>query len=337
MNNRDVSIDILRSIALIGMIISHCEPHWTIMQFREFDVPLIIFLSGVSYRLSANKHGGNVKYLPYCWKRFKRLVFPTWVFLLLYYAVLYIGTSITGNLNVNWDEIIHNFTLTTGWYVWIIRVFLIIAFVAPFFCKLTTRLSLRWFWLFFVSVLFLYEFIAKLFDNSAYYYLTMCIPYMMLFSYGIISERMSKRNLLSVACISLIVFIVFAVYYFVSTREFQPTQICKYPPQLYYTSYALVITSLLWAYRKQILRGLDAIKLSKTMSFIGSHTLWIYFWHVIVLLIIGQRISNYVVLITVVLLVAIIIDWIQVRFINLLIMRVNNERINKNLSIIFLG
>lgn len=55
MTNRDNSIDILRSIALIGMIISHCEPHWTIMQFREFDVSLIVFLSGVSYMLSAKR------------------------------------------------------------------------------------------------------------------------------------------------------------------------------------------------------------------------------------------------------------------------------------------
>lgn len=87
MNSRDKSIDILRAIALIGMIISHCEPHWSIIQFREFDVPLIVLLSGGSYRFSVKRSGDEVRYLPYCWKHFKRLVFPTWAFLLVYYTV----------------------------------------------------------------------------------------------------------------------------------------------------------------------------------------------------------------------------------------------------------
>lgn len=336
MNIRDNSIDILRSIALTGMIISHCNPHWTIMQLREFDVPLIVFLSGVSYMLSAQKYG-NVEYLPYCWKRFKRLVLPTWAFLLVYYAVLYTGTSITGNLNVNWDEIFHNFTLTTGWYVWIIRVFLIIAFVAPFLYKLTTRFTNQQFWLFFIVILVAYEFVAKLSDNNVYYYLTMCIPYMMLFSYGVVSKRMTKRNLLLVACFSIVVFGLTAIYYYATTGTFQPTQICKYPPQIYYTSYAIAVTTALWIYRKNIERCCDALGLSNILSFIGSHTLWIYFWHIIILLVISTRLSNSIVLFSIVFIGAVVIDWLQVRFIDWLMCRTNNERVKKNITIIFLG
>ena len=337
MENRDNSIDILRSIALIGMIISHCEPHWTIMQLREFDVPLIVFLSGVSYMLSTKRHGGEVKYLPYCWKRFKRLVFPTWVFLLIYYAVLYTGTSITGNLNVRWDEILHNFTLTTGWYVWIIRVFLIIAIVAPFLYKLSKRSSNWTFWLLFTGVLIAYEFVANLSGSDVYYYLTMCIPYMMIFSYGAFSDRMTQRKLLIVACFSIVIFVLAAVYYYVETGAFQPTQIRKYPPQIYYTSYAIAITTILWMFRKDITKLCDALRISTIMTFIGSHTLWIYFWHVIILLIVSARISNSIILFAVVFLLAVILDWFQVRFINRLISWANNENIKKNLSIVFLG
>lgn len=337
MTNRDNSIDILRSIALIGMIISHCEPHWIIMQFREYDVSLIVFLSGVSYMLSAKRYGGEVQYLPYCWKRFKRLVFPTWVFLLIYYAVLYTGTSITGNLNVKWVEILHNFTLTTGWYVWIIRVFLIIALVAPFLYKLSIRTSNRYFWWLFTGVLIAYEFVAKLSRCDAYYYLTMCIPYMMIFSYGAISDRMSKRNLLIVAIVSFVIFVLAAIYYYVVTGAFQPTQIRKYPPQLYYTSYAIAVTTILWMYRKGITQLCDSLRISNLFSFIGSHTLWIYFWHVIVLLVIGARISNPVLLFVTVFLIAVIIDYLQVRIIEFIFSKVNNEKVKNNLSIIFLG
>lgn len=51
---RDKSIDVLRAIALTGMIIIHISPTigW-ISEIRSFDVPLMVFLSGVSYTLSS--------------------------------------------------------------------------------------------------------------------------------------------------------------------------------------------------------------------------------------------------------------------------------------------
>lgn len=48
LKKRDRSIDLLRFIALTGIVIVYIHPSefWT--QLRNFDVPLMVFLSGVS-------------------------------------------------------------------------------------------------------------------------------------------------------------------------------------------------------------------------------------------------------------------------------------------------
>ena len=334
--SRDSSIDILRSFALIGMIVAHCNPSPLIMQLRGFDVPLIVFLSGVSYLMSASK-GSQVRYLSYCWKRVKRLVFPAWIFLCVYYTILFTGLGITGNLSINWDEVLHNFTFTTGWYVWIIRVFLLIALVAPPVYFVTKRMSVTTFMLLFLLLLIGYEFVAKINTSDWYYYLTMTIPYILMFAFGTMNDKMNKKHYFIIALVSMAIFICYTLYYIKTTGEFQTTQICKYPPLLYYTSYAIAITSLLWIFRNPIKNTCGIIRLERILSFIGSHTLWIYFWHIIYLLIIGNRIGNSFILFCCVLILAVLTDYLQVLIIKWLVKKYDNAKFDKNMTILFLG
>ena len=120
---RDKSIDVLRAIALTGMIIIHISPTigW-IREIRNFDVPLMVFLSGVSFTLSTG--GGKISYSSYVYKRFQRLILPTWVFLVLYY-VLFIAINHAIGIKGILGAAIPHFTLMTGWYVWIMRLFFI--------------------------------------------------------------------------------------------------------------------------------------------------------------------------------------------------------------------
>lgn len=46
---RDDSIDILRFIAVSGIILVHISPTPFWVQLRNFDVPLMVLLSSVSY------------------------------------------------------------------------------------------------------------------------------------------------------------------------------------------------------------------------------------------------------------------------------------------------
>ena len=64
---------------------------------------------------------------------------------------------------------------------------------------------------------------------------------------------------------------------FVGTQEF------KYPPRLYYMAFAFAVIILLWLTRDGITSFFKRIKLSQCFAWIGSHTIWIYFWHIIAL------------------------------------------------------
>ena len=148
--HRDLSIDLLRFIALTGIIIAHIQPAPFWMQLRNFDVPLMLFLSGVSYRIS----GGNKQgYWSYALKRFMRLVLPVWVFLTVYFALY---GFMKGKLFPT-KTIISYYSLMTSWFVWIIRVFFVIALVSPLISPVLDRIGKRRFMWYISAFLLLFE------------------------------------------------------------------------------------------------------------------------------------------------------------------------------------
>lgn len=52
MKNRDNSYDVLRWIALTGIILVHSKPTVFWEQIRNFDVPLMVLVSAVCFKLS---------------------------------------------------------------------------------------------------------------------------------------------------------------------------------------------------------------------------------------------------------------------------------------------
>ncbi len=64
---RDVTIDILRVCGLLLIMLAHVNPPNLIFQIRTFDVPMMVFVSGVSYFLSKK---ADVSYFSYAFSRF---------------------------------------------------------------------------------------------------------------------------------------------------------------------------------------------------------------------------------------------------------------------------
>ena len=119
-------LDLLRFIGLSMIILAHSSPGYVIFQLRNFDVPLMVLLSGAVFSLSYKEEN----YFAYVWKRFKRLVLPVWIFLTVYFSAIYI----TGyQLNtLSYDVMFNTYALLSGiGYVWVIRVFLLMALIAP--------------------------------------------------------------------------------------------------------------------------------------------------------------------------------------------------------------
>lgn len=145
---RDLYIDFLRFIGISLIILAHVEAPSGITQFRSFDVPLMVFVSGLSF---STKGGGFWKYV---WKRVKRLCIPVYLFLTILFTAV-IGAGIVGLKNPwGWDQIAGTYLLLNEpsiGYVWIIRVFLMMSIIAPPLYPLVAKMNMHKF----ILVLFL--------------------------------------------------------------------------------------------------------------------------------------------------------------------------------------
>ncbi len=190
-NNRDTSIDILRFIALSGIILVHVGPGRFLSQLRSFDVPLMVFLSGISYYLSSQK-GNTLSYMGYCMKRFKRLILPVWIFLVIYFLLYTIATKELPSFN----QVASYFTLTTDWYVWIIRVFFIVALFAPLVASAFHRINTRQFYAIVISAFVLFECLVHYgnFTSYASTLLLINIPYIFVFALGYKAIGLSRKQ-----------------------------------------------------------------------------------------------------------------------------------------------
>lgn len=130
---RDPSIDILRFIAITGIIMAHSKPGALLTQLRGFDVILMVFLSAVCVN---GKKMATVNLLDYFCKRGVRLILPVWIFLIFYYAGIYLVYYLPAT-----KEIIASFVFLSDRYVWIIRILLLLALATPLLCRLSDSLS----------------------------------------------------------------------------------------------------------------------------------------------------------------------------------------------------
>lgn len=120
---RDENIDFLKTIGILAIILAHVSPTPAIFELRNFDVVMMIFASGMAFSLNNTEISTMKKYLEYLKSRFVRLVIPTWVFITVYF-ILFLTKKIATYMGA--------YSLLGGFgYVWIFRVFLMMAIIAP--------------------------------------------------------------------------------------------------------------------------------------------------------------------------------------------------------------
>ena len=328
--NRDLSIDILRAIALLGIMLVHVKPWLWLEQLRDFDVPLMVFLSAMVYKPVTCD---GVGYWLYCKKRFIRLIVPTWIFLI----ILVLLSIVTGK-PIRPQTMLELFTLQTQWYVWIIRVLFLLAIVAPLTLPIVDKkFSVSRFFAIGALTLFALELLPHSPDNLPLYYLMEFIPFFLFYAFGYEVYHFSKTELVGLSLIMGIVYICYAIYYFREIGQMVTTQVDKYPPHLYYTSYSFAAISLLWLIREKLVYVCNTMRLMSIIRFIGAHTLWIYLWHIAILHIMFHITDNFLVKFIIVGGGACIVTLIQCKIVDLLIRKTQNETIKKNLSLLFLG
>lgn len=326
---RDLSIDVLRWIALTGIILAHISPTPFWSQLRSFDVPLMVFLSAYCY---AQDKTSIKDYDSYCIKRFKRLVLPCWIFLVVWFALYY------GILNhpVDWINIAMCYTLMTPWYLWIIRVFMLMALLAPLVSKRVLGFSSRNFVLVTVLGMALNEVLCRLSDSYLYVAVVMTFSYLLVFAYGMYIKKLSIKQTLTIGIGYGIAFIILAWLIGTEQGHFVLVGKFKYPPQLYYLSYALMCISFLWLIRTQLAATLNRLGLLRFTTYIGSHTLWIYLWHIPIVYAVSEK-FNAPIRFLVVYVTAIVLASIQTYMVGKLTQHLKSENLKKDLRSILIG
>ena len=272
-------IDFLKFISLTGIILAHVgSPNW-VMMARSFDVPLMVILSAMlavnSYRKYEGKKHGLIRYY---WGRVKRLVLPTWIFLLFFFFLFFLVTKKPFALNYYTAS----FCLTSYGigYVWVILMYLYSALLVPLYAKtgfsFKTSLCLLLVYLLYEIAHFYSIGTANKLIDTTFYYL---VPYGGVLSYfGYHYHQMKHKNL--AAALSFLIFAALGAYYWHKFGSPQLVQIAKYPPRCYYLSYGIAISLLLL-----ILCERNTLKIYRNplIVFISKHSMWIYLWHILLL------------------------------------------------------
>lgn len=337
---RDERIDILKALGVAMIILAHVNPPAFIFQLRNFDVPLMVLISGMSFGLSYKNEG----FLGYMWKRVKRLVFPVWIFLTAYFGCIAIFDLQIESLA--YSTLLQSYLLVGGiGYVWIIKVFLLVALVSPviYHYNKNTK-STRTYLISILGAFFLYEIISIVsqpyFSSGMAKNLTQIthyiVPYSLVFAIGLRMPIMNMRTVIFCAGISCLIFVGLFSYFWWLHGHIVLTQAHKYPPTIYYFSYAIFMSFLAWILVPCAEKMISYFKLVKlAVMFIAENSIWIYLWHIpLIKLVHTGLVLKYVIVFVLAALSTLIQVWLVK---NILVKNISHEGSIKNLKLLLIG
>lgn len=339
--SRNERIDLLRFIGLALIIFAHANIPKFLFQLRNFDVPLMILVSGMSFGLTFKRHGS---YVSYVWKRLKRILFPTWIFLTIFLPFLFIFNF--PGLDLSYKQIWSSYLLLDGLrFIWIIRVFLLVSLVAPFIYYFSSKKKsdisylikmLLIFLIYDIGRYFALPYVSEGYGENISLIVLYIIPYSLLFALGLEIPKYSIKKNISITLFFGVLFLTLAFCLWTLRGNFVPTQVYKYPPSIYYFSYAIAVSTLLWVISGTLCNYLKASKkVNSFVMFVAQNSLWVYFWHIPF---VDIMYSNFIVRYFVMFFASICITYLQVWFVkNILIEKISDARLKKNLKIILTG
>ena len=313
---RDLYIDALRAIGILCIILAHVYAPNVVTQLRSFDVPLMLFVSGLSF--SGKSMSSSL--IRFYYTRTLRLIIPTYVFLILFFGLYSL-------LNHPWDseKIVNSFLLlehNSIGYVWIIKVFLLIMLATPVLIFINNRLNIIQFLLLILTLYISQLFIVKiplyisftpqssvLFNEVISNITGYSIPFLL----GLRIKSLSKIEINKAIVFTFILAIIFfMLYIYQNGFELNISSKYKYPPHSFYISYGCLMSLFLWYLRPL----LSILNKSKLLLFIGQNTMWIYLWHIPYVLILNRVLDIWYLKYIIVVVMSISTYFVQYRIIN---------------------
>lgn len=300
--NRNYAIDLLKVIGLMGVILCHVEPPPLVYNIRNFDVSMLVFASAMGFATSGKNYLDSMgSYFSYIKKRIKRLVIPTWVFLIVYFIIFNVANLFKGGQEINFTstDYFFSFTFISGiGYVWIIRVYLLMAVIAPFIWAFAKRINGTFKGIFsFVVIVIINEcFVMWLNTEESIVKKMIEFTFGYITSYGVIYYagirvnclKMKKEKLLELTIIFAVIFYILMVFF-----RFPMINEMKYPPRLLYISYGMMVSLFILAmygYMQKRFKGGNS--LCEYIVFFSKNTLTIYFIHIFLVRSLEYRLIN---------------------------------------------
>ncbi len=298
-NQRDIRFDILKTIGLFCIIFAHIGPENNVFfHLRRFDVPLMVVVSGALYAYSCGNK--QISFWSYVKKRLPRLIAPVWLFLIFYFIATYIIFSFLSKpYPFSSQKILETFLLLKGiGYVWIIRVFTLVALFANFSLYIYRLCKSEVKFLTLLSLTYLgYEFLLILTQRFGFWkriifldviindYLFYLLPYGCLFGLGMIIPKLRSKSILLISGLFLSLFLLQAVYFYHSLGHFISNENFKYPAKSYYVFYGAFMSMLAYFIVDKLSVKYNLLErdnlLIRLIVFISSSSLWIYLWHIL--------------------------------------------------------
>jgi hypothetical protein len=295
------TIDTLRVLGIVCIILAHVNPHGIVFQLRNFDVILLLLISGVTFSM---KYGNTViSPFPYWKHRIARLLIPTYTFLFIFFVFAYATHALLHINLLPHDKrcIIKSFMLAREGgiaYMWIIAVFLIAGIITPLIARLNHAIKRdRFYFSIIYSILLLHEMLLMVLPRGvdaqhflSKNYLFYIVPYACIFSIGVRLRKLSLHSILLTAVVTAILFGLAALMLSIKQEHFVFTQEYKYPPRLYYIFYGLSVSLFVKVFISKLMKYL--INFKNIIIFVSRSSLWIYLWHVLLLYIFKSVFTN---------------------------------------------
>jgi len=279
---RDIRIDALRALAILLIMFAHTRPPQWLYELRDFDVVLMTFILGASYCLSRERKKTK-PYLFYLKERFMRLIVPAWTFLSLFFLTLFIFVTITNQtFPFSIKKVLSSYSLTWGiGYIWIIRVFFIIAILSPLLYWLANKAVRPLEKLSIIGICLLLQVgldtlttnLTGISHTIFEQYIAISFGYAIAALIGIWAVRQSKKENLILFSFFLALFFILAIYQNLPSIEGN-----KYPPTAYFISYGLAGSLLLfWLTSNRTVGNL--LQKIPGIYWLSQHSLELYYWH----------------------------------------------------------
>lgn len=281
---RDLSLDLMRFIGILVVILAHSHPPGWLFQLRNFGTPLLVAASALTYSKIYNHREIIVK--PFYFKRLSKLVIPTWIFLSLLFLSNYVF-NYSPRYQFSLSNVLQCFLLSGGKvpYLFIFKLYIFLALITPLvlYAKKSIPNLSKYYFIVLASYCFyeLVKFLASYYvDGKLLLQLNSNIFGLLAFSIVYLyCLRLNEFNHRAILAISFLLFLVFAAIFswkFFETGQFIQTQTDKHPPGIYYLSYALFCLNLVYLACALFLRKILPMKI---VSWVSSNSLWVYLWH----------------------------------------------------------